>query len=134
MLRRLLDWFTGPRVPPGPTLRNRVGGMAWIKGLAGGTGAETLNGRAVKTVRINVHGSWDIDPPQDYVATVNTCFTPSGNRVEAGAVALITGVPDAHLEPWKEDEDGVTDEEVRDLFEPDRLIAKPVSASVIRGH
>ena len=40
----------------------------------------------------------------------------SCGRISHPGPAITCGIPDENLEPWKED--GVTDEEVRDLYAP----------------
>lgn len=133
-MRRILDWFLGREKPQeGPAvLRCKPGGMAWVRGLVDYSGEGDLNGRAVKTVCLNEHGFWVIDPPQSYIAKREVAY-PQG-LVTAGQVVTSIAICDDCLDPWKEDEGGVSDEEVRDLYEPDRLIAKPATASAIRGH
>jgi hypothetical protein len=84
-----------------PKLRNKAGGMAWIKGLDERDGDGALNGRAVKTVRLNGVGQWEIDPPQDYVVRRLSRFS-NGCLALPGEVVTVTGIPDEFLEPWRE--------------------------------
>jgi hypothetical protein len=114
-MKRFINWlFPKPAAPSVPVLRCRAGGMAWIQSRFLDCGAETLNGRAVKTVALLPSGKWRIEPPQYFMATAPTLF---GERLyRAGDVVGIDGVADRALEPWKED--GVSDEEVRDLYAP----------------
>lgn len=99
-----------------PSVRNRPGGMSWIRGVKSDCGAATLNGRAVKTVKVQETGLWLIDPPQRFTATKDAIFGMSQRPINKGAVVSVTEIADALLEPWKED--GVTDAEVRELFAP----------------
>jgi hypothetical protein len=107
------------REPPAsaPRLRNRVGGMAWVNARVGDCGAEVLVGRAVKIVALNPSGKWRVDPPQQYIATA-PILTDDGRVALPGDRVLVLGFGDATLAPWKEDGDGVTDAEVRKLYEP----------------
>ena len=102
--------------PSAPVLRNRVGGMAWIQVKDDmGTGADAMTGRAVKTVAVNAHGLWTIDPVQTYVAA-KTHRLHNAAVIYKGQTAIISGIADSALIPWKED--GVSDSEVRDLYQP----------------
>jgi hypothetical protein len=85
-----------------PKLRNRAGGMAWVRGVRSGMGAEDLNGRAVKTVCLTEGGLWEIDPPQCFIATRQSIFGARQVLVLAGQVVRITAVADELLEPWRE--------------------------------
>lgn len=125
-MRRFLDWLRG-----GPKLRNRPGGMAWICGVIGdGTGAEQLNNRVVKTIRLAASGKWCVEPSQHFIAERD--FMWDGVWYSLGDRVGVKAIVDDCLEPWKNA--GVSDEEVRNLYEPDRLIARPATASAIRGH
>jgi hypothetical protein len=85
-----------------PKLRNKPQGMAWIKGMSERDGDGALNGRAVKTVRLNEHGMWQIEPAQSYIVTNYCTFLPTGYTAWPGEVVTIIGIPDEHLEPWRE--------------------------------
>lgn len=98
-MKRVIEWFRGLT---GAKLRNKPGGMAWIKGLATGGGADVLNGRAVKTMSVDARGIWIIQPPQDWTATADILCTANGHRAFAGQGVRTTGIGDAHLEPWKD--------------------------------
>jgi hypothetical protein len=100
----------------GPKLRNKPGGMAWINGLATSCGAEELNNRAVKTVRVDESGLWEIEPTQRFVATHDFRFKESRSFVKRGSVVFIHAIGDEHLEPWRDT--GLTTDEVRDLYAP----------------
>jgi hypothetical protein len=119
-MRSLLDFFFGrkpePEQPAPPVLRNRAGGMAWIKGIADrdGIGSSQLNNRAVKTVMLSGSGKWIIEPAQHFIAC--RAFVWEGVPYEAGDCVGVAGIVDDCLEPWKDD--GVTDEEVETLYAP----------------
>lgn len=106
----------------GPKLRNRCNGMAWIRGVDTQNGDSVMNGRAVRTVRLDDSGLWQIDPPQRYELTRSTLFVICDTRVPAGCVVQVNGIADEYLEPWKED--GVSDDEVRQLYSPRKERAK----------
>jgi hypothetical protein len=116
-MKRIIDWLRGkPTKPAAASRRNRPGGMAWIQGLRDVTGENALNGRAVKTLAVNQYGLWTIDPPQDYTATGTAFYEINNTLIRAGRGVSVLSIADTHLEPWKED--GITDGEVRDLYEP----------------
>lgn len=96
-----------------PALRNRAGGTAWILGIPSGVGAEDLNGRAVKTVRVLSDGMWEIDPPQGFVATRNCLFGRDQVLVLAGEAVIVRAVGDQLLEPWRDMDWTVKDESAR---------------------
>jgi hypothetical protein len=100
------------------TLRNKAGGYAWINGRAASTpGAEMLIGHPVKTVAQSSPGMWQIDPPQEFIATAPINIS-GGRTVPAGTSLKVIGIGDDTLDPWQEDAGGVTDKEVRELYTP----------------
>jgi hypothetical protein len=100
------------------TLRNKAQGMAWINSRAAHTpGAEVLIGHAVKTVAQSSPGMWQIDPPQEFIATAPINIS-GGRTVPAGTSLKVIGIGDDTLDPWQEDAGGVTDKEVRELYTP----------------
>jgi hypothetical protein len=109
-MKRLIDFLLGRT-----TLKNRPGGMAWVQSDRLHSGAERLLNSAVKTVSVDEHGMWRIEPVLGYVATAAQRF-PDGSTYIAGDLVLITGMHDSALEPWKES--GVTTEEVTSLYAP----------------
>jgi hypothetical protein len=119
-MRSLLDFFFGrkpePEQPAPPVLRNRAGGMAWVRGVNDhSVGASALNGRAVKTVRLRETGTWAIEPELAFIASQS--FTWNGKEFPAGEAVWVGGIADECLEPWKDT--GLTTEEVRDLYAPE---------------
>ncbi len=102
----------------GPKLRNKPGGYAWIRGVDTQNGDSVMNGRAVQTVRLDETGLWLIDPPQQYKLTRSTHFEITDTRVSADSIVVINGLADEYLEPWKDDAGGVSNDEVRKLYEP----------------
>jgi hypothetical protein len=91
-------------------LRNKPGGMAWIKGIDHGNGAEQINGRAVLVVRLLNGRIWAIDPPQQFACTEDTLYTRQDVIVRAGQTYSVDGVADENLEPWKDVGDDDQDE------------------------
>lgn len=103
---RLRSFFQGQ---PTSTLRNKPGGLAWIKdrGELHGT-----YGRIVTTVCLSRPGHWLIDPPQEAVART-FLRTTEGRPVLPGDRVLVTAVADAYLEPIRDVGDGEKDESAR---------------------
>ena len=103
-----------------PKLRNKPGGMAWIKFYGPDFGAHVMAGHAVKTLRIIDGNLWVIDPPQPYVVGPNGVRSPNGSVAYPGDRVIAIAIADECLEPWKED--GITSEDVRELYAPDELV------------
>lgn len=115
----------------GPRLRNKAGGYAWIRGISPGNGSEKLNGRAVKTVRVDADsGLWHVEPAQVFLATADCAFGLSKRLVKKGQAVAVTEISDELLEPWKDD--GVTPMEVACLYEPAPAKAAPVESQPVR--
>lgn len=108
--------FRRSEPPSAPKLRNKPGGMAWILGIDHGNGIESINGAAVRCVCIQGGAIWRIDPKIRVTFTRDTLYQRQDLLVRAGESYFIDGIADANLDPWKDD--GVTDEEVRDLYSP----------------
>jgi hypothetical protein len=117
----------------GAKFRNKPQGMAWVRGIKPSNGgAETLNGRAVKTVRIDAEtGLWQIDPPQAFICTADGLFGLSQRPVFKGQPVCVTEISDDLLEPWKED--GGSDKEVRELYSPDKKVTRPEKNKELRN-
>lgn len=111
-LNTLRDFFGGASNSRGE-LRNKVGGMAWIKGLDGASAA--ANGHVVRTVRIDRSDLWLIDPMPNFIAD-RVYPTRSGLAVFPGEPVHIVSIKDSHLEPIGDA--GVTRKEVRELYAP----------------
>jgi hypothetical protein len=121
LLNSIRSLFGRNDPPSAPKLRNRPGGMAWIRGVrCEDNGSEVMNGRAVKTVRLDAGGLWVIDPPQEYRLRKTTNYMVQGITAYAGDLVAATAMADEFLEPWKED--GVSESEVRDLYRPQELV------------
>jgi hypothetical protein len=107
--------FFGKPTPPSlpPPLRNLPGGMAWVKGVSK---LPQLNGRIVKTVRIEEEDRWLIDPPQHVSNMPAGLIFSTGKRTVGGERGYVTAIADDCLEPIKDA--GISDEEVRDLYAP----------------
>ena len=112
---RIRSFFGGEPPAPPPALRNRPGGMAWVRGIPTDFGGHVLNGAAVKTVRLNEVGTWTIDPPLFFVAT-SDAVTASGTFVIGGMPTQVLGIEDCFLEPWKDIGDEERSEEMQ--FQP----------------
>jgi hypothetical protein len=125
-MRRLIDWFLGRPTPP--KLRNKPQGMAWIRDLDDVPGAEVMNGRAVKTVRLKESGYWAIEPVQEWRATGSILV--NGSLVRPGDLLTTSAICDACLEPWKDT--GLRDEDVRALYEPGPTAARSRSSPCFR--
>lgn len=103
-----------PRYSPPPSaLRNKPGGLAWIRVRDVGDGAFVLNRRVVKTVCTDAMtpGFWVIDPPQKFQAQ---CFLPSmsGGLIPPGAEVCVLGMHDDLLEPIRDVGEDERDESV----------------------
>jgi hypothetical protein len=101
---KIRDSFHKPPPPPaGLTLRNKPGGMAWIRGI------EELRGRIVTTVSADARGFWVIDPPQRFTVS-NFAVTLHGQVVPPGTPAVSVSIVDHCLEPIREVGEGERDE------------------------
>jgi hypothetical protein len=98
-----------------PALRNKAGGMAWVRGIPAGCGAEQLNNRAVKTVLVQETGLWEIDPPQDFKVTRACLFGLGQVLVFEGQVVTVSAIHDDLLEPWRDMDWNAKDESHRYL-------------------
>lgn len=109
---KLREHFAPTKVEPPadepPQLRNKAGGMAMIRGVGTG-GAEVMDGRVVKTLRVLYGDFWEIDPPQRYVCTTWTRLT-GGHLYPPHTSILVVGIRDAALEPLREVGDEERDE------------------------
>lgn len=135
-MRRLIDWFLGrekPQAPTPPALRNKAGGMAWIKNMDTFDGSDALNGRAVRTVRLRESGCWEIEPTQSFIAACNVHYLKCDRRFDSGQAVHIDGITDECLEPWKDT--GLRQEDVSELYAPGPAVTKtPAPVASIRGH
>lgn len=103
--------------PSPPALRNKAGGMAWIKPYGELYGATAIAGQAVRTVRLVSEDQWEVEPRPSYVVgPFSVDCASSGVIGRPGDTAIVCALADHLLEPWKDT--GITDEEVRDLFAP----------------
>jgi hypothetical protein len=98
-----------------PVLRNKPGGMAWVQSGRFHSGAEKLEGQAVRTASVDAEGYWRIEPRLAYITTAPQVFA-DGLVADRGRVVFIERIQDSALEPWKDTD--ITDEEVRELFAP----------------
>jgi hypothetical protein len=120
-LRRLFGRNDTPSVP---TLRNKPGGMAWIKPYGREYGAIAIAGQAVRTVRLIGSDMWEIDPQPSYrIGPMGVESVQSGVIGRPGDTAHVTGLSDDLLEPWKDIGDDERDESLSYL--------PPVPASLV---
>jgi hypothetical protein len=101
-----------------PKLRNKPGGMAWIKPHGHEYGGNAVAGQAVRTVRLYCDGMWVVEPTPEYVATCDM-RDPRGTLSRKGDRVMVIAMRDDYLEPWRDD--GVTDSEVTELFRNDSI-------------
>lgn len=105
----LRDFFGGA-----PKLRNKAGGMAWIKLHGTEFGAGVLAGLPVKTVRLVDRSFWEVKPMPSYVLTANVLW--EGMFVPAGTTVYVRALADEVLEPWRDIGDDEQSEE--SAFQP----------------
>ncbi len=98
------DLFRSP-----PVLRNKPGGMAWIKHY-GDFGQDVLAGRVVTTVQATDRGFWLIDPPQSFVVTENVILEETGQTFMKGDKPSAVAIHDDLLEPIRDVGEGERDE------------------------
>jgi hypothetical protein len=79
-------------------LRNKPGGLAWIRIKDGSDGSHVLHGRVVTTVRLASDGLWDIEPPQSFFSAYPLCDS-YGTRGPAGTRCDVDGLDDDCLQP-----------------------------------
>lgn len=108
LFNRIRDAFRKPEPPAAPTLRNRPGGMAWIRRFDPDTGAGAMAGRVVKTLRVRENGLWEISPQQPWVAAVPLLY--EGRILPAGTRYTTVALADELLEPIPEVSDDAKDE------------------------
>jgi hypothetical protein len=124
---KLRSLFIKPQPPS--KLRNKAGGMAWIKAsIDQQDGAIAIAGSAVRTVGLDKCGMWLIEPQVSYVATANVHFVVQDKRVRKGDVVTVMSIADDCLEPWREDDN--TQESEERSFQPPvpkrEILALPV--------
>lgn len=95
--------------PAPPTLRNKPGGMAWIKHYDA-FGQRALAGRVVTTVRLTEKGFWLIEPPQSFVVTENVKIMDTGQIFLKGDNPTVVAIVDDLLEPIRDVGEGERDE------------------------
>lgn len=100
LFSRIRDYFR-PAEPTHPTaLRNKPGGMAYIKSGGECPGAEVLVGRFVTTVRLTDSGLWEISPVLTFRLTGD--YRSSDGKIrKAGALVDALAICDSLLEPLR---------------------------------
>lgn len=112
LFTRIRDHFRPPQ-QGGQTLRNKAGGMAFVRGVQE---FPELNGHVVTTVCIEDGSKWAIDPAQP-VKNVRAGITFTDGRVSKGGESgNVTAIADDCLVPFGDP--GITTEEVKELFSP----------------
>lgn len=101
--------------PAAPTLRNRRGGLAWIKPYGREFGADALAGRMVTTRYLVGPTMWRIEPPQPFTLTAEMVI--EGLPVAAGSSVYAIGITDDMLVPIPEISDDERTQE-RDMQPP----------------
>lgn len=96
---RLIDWRRGLRGEAPSSVRNKRGGMAWIKPFGREVGGDVLAGHIVKTTRFT-HGLWLIEPPQPFTVK-RLCFI-NGEILAPGCEVFVVSMCDELLEPIDE--------------------------------
>lgn len=99
------------REPPAPALRNRPGGMAYIRGVGDICGAESLNGHIVQTVSVDPEGFWCVHPKQAFTATDPMRW--NGVGFLPGDTVPIRALADSVLVPLKDPGHDERDESAR---------------------
>lgn len=104
-----------PRFAPPPSaMRNKPGGLAWIRVPTARDGSEVLDRRVVTTVRTDEAGFWLIDPPQQFVLR-DFALTGNGRVACPGELAEVASMHDDLLEPIPQVPEGAVDEMVAKL-------------------
>lgn len=96
ILTFLSDWLSHRDPPAG--LRNKKGGLAWIRSYGEEYGAGTLAGQVVKTEWFDGE-HWRIAPQPTYVTTKLVRMRHSQKLAAAGTTLRVIGLPDHCLEP-----------------------------------
>ena len=102
LITRFCEWIAPGSTYTGPPLRNKPGGMAWIKQMGDlePVGGNALVGRVVQTVKFNGN-NWDIAPEQWFPAAVAFTMKNHGKQYhfELGEQVGVTGLADSFLIP-----------------------------------
>lgn len=93
-----------------PKLRNRAGGMAWIKPYGEDWGAGVIAGHVVKTVRLRCGNQWEVDPPQTYTITADCAY--GDQLLQRGTLVTAIAIADDLLEPIRNPGDDERSEEL----------------------
>ena len=104
MFTRIRDYFCPPK------LRNRAGGMAFIKHYGEDWGAGAIAGHVVKTVRLRYGNQWEVDPPQPYTLTADCTY--GDQLLRRGARVTAIAIADDLLEPIRNPGDDERSEEL----------------------
>lgn len=91
LINRLRDFFH-----KGSSLRNKPGGMAYIRGI------EEIEGRVVTTMKVTHGNFWVIDPPQKYVVQRAMIVGRGGVVAFRGDIVESLAIADSCLIPIPE--------------------------------
>lgn len=120
LINRIRGFFAKP-VPYTPTtLRNKPGGMAIIKG---NTNIPQLNGRIVKTVRVESGDMWLVDPVQAVSNLPAGVVFSDGKTSRGGERGDVTAIADRCLQPLSDPGDDAVDETLLWLPSPHKETA-----------
>lgn len=95
----------------GPKLRNRAGGLAFVKHYGQEYGADAIAGQVVTTERF-ADGFWMLTPQPRY--TVTNFVRHAGEFTAPGTQVMVIGLPDELLDPIPDC--GLSKEEVTELY------------------
>lgn len=114
LIDRMREVFRRKAPPAGPVLRNKPGGMAWVKAFGHEHGADAMAGSAVRTIALLHDNYWAIEPPLHYVVgPMAVACTASGVTAMPGQIVRVIAIADECLEPWRDIGDGERDESER---------------------
>lgn len=106
---------------PASRLRNKAGGMAWVRRYGEHYGAGAIEGQIVCTEWFDGE-FWRVKPQPSYAVT-KPVLGRNGVMYGIGAQLRVDGLPDAYLEPINDA--GLTSKEVRELYLPGPKARQP---------
>jgi hypothetical protein len=107
LIDRIRGFFVKPVPYTPPTLRNKPGGLAYVKG---NINLPQLNGRIVKTVRLESGDLWLIDPVQVVANMPAGVRFSDGKTSRGGERGDVTAIADHCLQPLSDPGDEAVDE------------------------
>jgi hypothetical protein len=98
----------------GPKLRNKPGGMAWIKPFGHNYGADAMAGQAVRVVQIARGTTWLVEPAP--TCRLTSSVIDGDDRLHrSGSLVEFNTLEDSQLEPWRDHDWSGEDESARYL-------------------